>query len=188
MRAFIAIPLPAECRVLLEQLQRDLKTYGADVRWTAITSIHLTLKFLGEVDPKIIPPLSEALHHAMGSQQTLALRLHGLGCFPNFRNPRIVWCGIEGKTAQLTQLQHQVELVCEGFGFEREKRPFTPHLTMGRIQGKTNLQPLLDYIKIGSDLEALFHADQFHVYKSILKPQGAEYSVLSTIAMQSQES
>jgi RNA 2',3'-cyclic 3'-phosphodiesterase len=188
MRTFIAIPLPAECRAMLEQLQRKLQAFRADVRWVSVRSIHLTLKFLGEVDPKMIPQLAEALKNAVTSQQTIALRLHGLGSFPNLRNPRVLWCGIDGETTQLAQLQHQIELACESFGFAAEERSFAPHLTLGRVQGKSNLQPLLDYIKMGSDLEARFHADCFHIYKSTLKPQGAEYSVLSTILINSNKS
>jgi RNA 2',3'-cyclic 3'-phosphodiesterase len=181
MRTFIAIPLPAECRTMLEQLQETLQTFQADVRWVSVASIHLTLKFLGEVEPKIILQLAEDLKNSLKSQQAIALRLRGLGSFPNPRNPRVLWCGIDGETTQLAQLQHQVEHVCESLGFAPEERSFAPHLTLGRIQGKRNLQPLLDYIKMGSDLEARFHADCFHIYKSVLRPQGAEYSVLSTI-------
>jgi 2'-5' RNA ligase len=183
MRTFIAIPLTTECQTMLEQLQRMLTTFRADVRWVRVQSIHLTLKFLGESDPKMIPQLAEALKNAVQPQQAIALRLHGLGSFPNQRNPRVLWCGIDGEMTQLAQLQHQVEYVCEAFGFASEGRPFAPHLTLGRVTGKRNLQPLLDYIKMGSDLEACFHADCFHLYKSTLRPQGAEYSVLSTIAI-----
>ncbi len=185
MRTFIAIPLPAECRTMLEQLQRTLQKFQAEVRWVSVASIHLTLKFLGEVEPKMIPQLTEALKDSMKSRQAITLRLHGLGSFPNPRNPRVLWCGIDGETTELARLQHQVEYACESLGFPPEERSFAPHLTLGRVQGKRNLQPLLDYIKIGSDSEARFHADCFHIYKSILKPQGAEYSVLSTISINS---
>jgi RNA 2',3'-cyclic 3'-phosphodiesterase len=188
MRTFIAIPLPAECRTMLEQLQRTLKTFQADVRWVPAPSIHLTLRFLGEIDPKMIPQITEALHNSPKSSQAIALRLHGLGSFPALRNPRVLWCGIDGEILQLAQLQHQVDHVCESFGFPPEGRPFVPHLTLGRVNGKRNLQPLLDYIKMGTDLEARFHADCFHIYKSILRPQGAEYSVLSTIPVISYKS
>lgn len=185
MRTFIAIPLPVECRTMLEQLQRTLRSFQADVRWVSTASIHLTLKFLGEVDPRKISPLTEALKNSVKSEQPIALRLHGLGTFPNLRNPRVFWCGIDGDTTELAQLRNQVEDACESVGFPREERSFAPHLTLGRVTDKRNLQPLLDYIKMGSDLEARFHADCFHIYKSILKPQGAEYSILSTIHIKS---
>lgn len=81
MRTFIAIPLPKECQIMLDQLQQSLRAYKADVRWVAIPSIHLTLKFLGEVDPEIIPKLNELLQDNVKSQDSFDLRLHGLGCF-----------------------------------------------------------------------------------------------------------
>jgi 2'-5' RNA ligase len=183
MRTFIAIPLPTECRMMLDQLQQGLRAYKAEVRWTAIPSIHLTLKFLGEVDPGIIPKLSELLEGTSKSERPFRLRLHGLGCFPNLRNPRVIWCGISGETENLARLQQRVETVCAELGFAPEDRAFRPHLTLGRVNGKRNLQPLLDYIKIGSDLECSFQTNSFNIYRSILKPQGAEYSVLKSIVL-----
>ena len=80
-------------------------------------------------------------------------------------------------------LQKEVEAVCETSGFPPENRAFQPHLTLGRVKGKRNLQPLVDCIKLGSALERSFKADHFNIYRSILKPQGAVYTVLQTIAL-----
>jgi len=183
MRTFIAIPLPKECQLMLGRLQQSLRTHRAEVRWMGIPSIHLTLKFLGEVDPEIIPKLSELLEDASHSERPFEVRLHGLGCFPNLRNPRVIWCGIIGETESLIRLQQKTDRACAELGFAPEDRPFHPHLTLGRVNGKRNLQPLLDYIKIGSDLECRFQADHFNIYKSILRPQGAEYTALKAIVL-----
>jgi RNA 2',3'-cyclic 3'-phosphodiesterase len=183
MRTFIAIPLPDECRTMLDKMQLDLRSCGADVRWAAIPSMHLTLKFLGEADPEIIPKLEDSLASIARLQRSFALRLRGLGCFPNQKNPRVIWCGIEGEIENLIRLQQHVETACFQFGFARENRDFHPHLTLGRVGGKRNLQALLDCIKMGSDLESGFKPDHFNIYRSILKPQGAVYSVLKTITL-----
>jgi RNA 2',3'-cyclic 3'-phosphodiesterase len=183
MRTFVAIPLPDECRTLLDRMQQKLRSYDADVRWVAVPSIHLTLKFLGEVDPNIIPKLSEALENDTRSQRRFSLRLHGMGCFPHQKNPRVIWYGIDGETENLSQLQQQVETTCARFGFDPENRDFHPHLTLGRVNGKRNLPPLIECIKMGTDWESSFAADRFNIYKSILKPQGAVYSILKTIAL-----
>jgi 2'-5' RNA ligase len=183
MRTFIAIPLPQECRLMLDELQQRLRSFRADVRWVAVPSIHLTMKFLGEVDPAIIPSLTESLERAIRSRNPFVLKLRGLGCFPHLRNPRVIWCGVEGDTEALTQLQQQVEEACEAYGFPPENRAFHPHLTLGRVNGKSNLQPLLDCIKIGSDLEKSFTTDCVNIYKSTLKPQGAIYTVLKTVIL-----
>ncbi len=183
MRTFIAIPLPNECLTLLASMQQSLRSCRADVRWAAIASIHLTLKFLGEVDPSIITQLGESIENRTRSEQPIKLRLRDLGCFPNAKNPRVIWCGVSGETDSLLRLQQSVEGACSGLGFAPEDRPFHPHLTLGRVNGKRNLQALMDYIKIGSDLECSFQARHFNIYKSVLKPQGAEYSVLKSIAL-----
>jgi RNA 2',3'-cyclic 3'-phosphodiesterase len=183
LRTFIAIPLPKECQSMLDHMQQDLRKYSADVRWVSISSIHLTLKFLGEVEPALIQNLSESLEKVSVSEQNFSIRLYGLGCFPNQRSPRVIWCGVDGDTEGLSRLQRKVEDICQEFGFAPENRPFHPHLTLGRVTGKRNLQPLLDCIKIGSEQQCSFDVDSYNVYKSTLKPQGAVYSVLKTITL-----
>ena len=180
MRTFIAIPLPQACREILEKMQRPMRSLGADVRWTSIASIHLTLKFLGEIDQAVLPELAAALRAIPGAPLELSVR--GLGAFPDLRNPRVVWCGVQGDIQRLGTLQYEVESACEILGFEREKRAFHPHLTLGRVNGKRNLQPLLDYIRIGTELESSFAAENVNIYKSVLTPRGAVYTILESVA------
>jgi RNA 2',3'-cyclic 3'-phosphodiesterase len=181
VRTFVAIPLSDQCREMLRRVQQNLRASEADMRWVAISSIHLTLKFLGEIDPAVVPSLFEAFCEISKSGHALRLRIHGLGSFPNQTNPRVVWCAISGDTDELSKLQKEVENVCAKFGFPVEQRPFSPHLTLGRVKGKRKLQALLDCIKIGSDLECELVADHFNIYRSTLKPQGAVYTILDTI-------
>jgi RNA 2',3'-cyclic 3'-phosphodiesterase len=183
MRTFIAIPLPEKCREMLDNLQRRLRSTEADVRWTTISSIHLTLKFLGETEPAIIPQIAQSLRNSSKSDSPMKLQVNGLGCFPNQRNPRIVWCAVNGDTDRLSRLQMEVENACAEYGFPSEDRPFSPHLTLGRVKSKRNLQLLVDYIKIGTNLECEFTADHFNLYESVLKPQGAVYTILETIPL-----
>lgn len=183
MRTFIAIPIPKECQTLLHEMQMSLRVCGAQVRWVAVPSIHLTLKFLGDVDAEVIASLSETLLESTRSERPFELSLQGLGCFPNPKNPRVVWCGLGGETAGLLRLQQRVESACTVLGFGPEDRPFHPHLTLGRVQGKRNLEPLMRQIAAGSGNACAFHTDRFHIYKSSLKPQGAEYTVLNTIVL-----
>jgi RNA 2',3'-cyclic 3'-phosphodiesterase len=183
MRTFIAVPLPQSCREMLEKLQQDIRPLGADLRLVATASIHLTLKFLGEIDPKVLPNLVETLTASVKSEPVLSLCLRGLGGFPDLRNPRVIWCGVEGDTEELARLQEKVENACCDIGFEREERPFHPHLTLARVNSKRNLQGLLDYIKIGSGLEREFSAGHINIYRSTLTPRGAIYDIMATIAL-----
>lgn len=188
MRTFIAIPIPEECRSMLDQLQQILRKSAADVRWVAVPSIHLTLKFLGEVAPGLVPELARLLHQVSKLHGSISLRLFGLGCFPAHKNPRVVWCGVDGNTDKLRRLQMSVESACAELGFSPEERAFSPHLTLGRVKGKRNLQRLIDCIKIGSGLECTFDVDHFNVYRSQLTPEGAVHSVLEKIALANEDS
>jgi 2'-5' RNA ligase len=185
MRTFIAIPLTAECISMLEKAQEKLRSFNSDVRWVSVSSIHLTLKFLGEIDPETLPEMTELLQKESGDEHEFGLELDGLGGFPNLRNPRVLWCGIDGDVERLMSLQKKVEAACERLGFLPENREFHPHLTLGRVQGKRNLQPLLDYIRIAAGLQCSFTATEFHIYRSVLSPRGARYSVLETVRLSS---
>ena len=183
MRTFVAVPLSQQCLELLAGMQGKMRPLGADVRWVAIPSIHLTLKFLGEIDPAQVPILVESLKKCSAGELPFKLRLHGLGGFPNLHRPRVIWCGVEGDADRLIALQEKVERACADLGFPPESRPFHPHLTLGRVQGKRNLQQLLDYTKIAPDFEQGFDADRYHLYKSVLTPHGAIYTILDTIEL-----
>lgn len=181
MRTFIAVPLSDQSRAMLETMQFQLRSAKPDVTWTAVSSIHITLKFLGEVNPAVLPGLIEALEAASTSEASFAVKLQGLGTFPNIHNPRVVWCGVRDPSGNLERLQQKVDAACTRHGFPPEERPFHPHLTLGRVRGKRNLQPLLDCIKIGMDLECDSPIDHYNVYKSTLTADGAIHGVLKQI-------
>lgn len=183
MRTFIAIPIPEECLQALERVQKELQSYDADVRWTSVRSIHLTLKFLGEADPGLPPELAKSLRAALEQEQPFNLCLAELGSFPDSGNPRVLWCGVGGEQEALLHLQRTVEATCGHHGFPAEERSFNPHLTLGRVKGRRNLRPLMEKIGTVKALECSFRADHFNIYKSVLKPQGAVYTVLETIAL-----
>jgi 2'-5' RNA ligase len=95
--------------------------------------------------------------------------------------PRVIWCGLGGDLEILSALQAEVEAACVKTGFPSEDRPFKAHLTLGRVQGRTNLQPLVDYIRIAASLRCEFAVERYHIYKSTLTPKGAIYEILETI-------
>jgi len=183
VRTFVALPIPQESQKALDEAQEPLRATGADVRWTCAASIHLTLKFLGEIDPEMLPGITGALRESVQAHRPFTLCLRGLGAFPDLRSPRIVWCGIEGETHKLETLQKDVENVCGRFGFPPEERAFHPHLTLGRVRGKRNLHRLVECIKITSVRETSFEVNGINVYKSTLKPDGAVYDVLERLPL-----
>lgn len=140
MRAFVAIALPETTQRVLATLQqrlarqlRDRRLDGA-IRWTAVANLHLTLRFLGEIDDTQRQQLAPHLAAIGARHQTFDASVGGLGCFPNCRRPSVVWCGLQDTTQTLYALQAEVEAAAQAVGLPAEEKRFTPHLTIGRAQ------------------------------------------------------
>lgn len=134
IRCFIAIELPDELKREIKRIQTKLKSDGqAGVKWVDPDGIHLTLKFLGEVDADWIDEITEAIKSAAVGIPPFRLEVKGLGVFPNLNRVRVVWVGLEGELDKLTQLVRQIETYVSPLGFPTEAREFTPHLTLARV-------------------------------------------------------
>jgi 2'-5' RNA ligase len=179
IRSFIAIDFPEETRKALEDIQKELKRCGAGVRWVKPSSIHLTLKFLGNIHPAQVEDIALAVAQEIRDQHPITLRAAGLGAFPSRRKPRVIWIGMEGEVQRLNGIQARVENALEPLGFVREKRGFRPHLTIGRVKDRRRLQPLVDAMA-ALDVPEFnsFDADEIILYKSDLRPTGAIYTKL----------
>ena len=179
IRSFIAIDFPEETRKALEDIQRELKLCRAGVRWVKPSSIHLTLKFLGNIPAAQVENIALALAQEVRDGAPITLGAAGLGAFPSRRKPRVIWIGMEGEVQRLTRIQARVENALEPLGFVREKRPFQPHLTIGRVKDRRRLQALIDAMAT-LDMEPFnsFDADEIILYKSDLRPTGAIYTKL----------
>ncbi len=179
IRSFIAIDFPEETRKALEDIQKELKQCGAGVRWVRPSSIHLTLKFLGNIHPTQVEDIALAVAQEVRDEPPITLRAAGLGAFPSQRNPRVIWIGMEGEVQRLTRIQARVENALEPLGFVREKRPFRPHLTIGRVKDRRRLQSLIDAMAT-LDMPQFdsFDVTEIILYKSDLRPTGAIYTKL----------
>lgn len=182
MRLFIAIEIPDDIKNEMADVQRRLKGSGVEASWTRAGGIHLTLKFLGEVPevkiPEIIRTLSDTLRGTAGFQ----LEVARVGTFPNPRNARVVWIGVSGEVGQLTKLQVAVEGSIVGLGFEREDRPFTPHLTLGRIKSLGPRDTWLKSLDSVKDVRfPAFPVKAVSLMKSELKSTGAVYTEMGRV-------
>ena len=177
IRSFVAIEIPEDVRQRLRELLRGLKSTGADVKWVRPEGIHLTLKFLGDVDREAVEILSLSLGPVVEKFAPFELKAQGIGGFPSFRNPRVVWAGLIETGGVLSALQRQIETTTAGLGFPSEERPFKPHLTLGRVrssEGKSALTRTLE-AKATLDLGA-FRAERVILFRSDLRPEGAVYT------------
>lgn len=135
VRCFVAIELPQSVQECLGDIQRELRTGPRNiVKWVNPTQIHITLKFLGHVDASMLTAIEAGLAEVGRAARPFDLGIARLGAFPNPRRPRVVWVGIEQGGEELKSLQGAVEDALPGLGFAREQRPFSPHLTLGRVR------------------------------------------------------
>lgn len=179
LRVFIAIDLPESVKEFLRTTSRELQKYGADVKWVRPESIHLTLKFLGEIPADLVPRLERELRPVFGTQAPTELSIRGLGGFPGLSRPRVVWAGLVDAAGSLRPLVAALDRVLEPLGFAPERRPFSPHLTLGRVRSNTGISALTDGMRRHVDVTGpSFTADHATLFRSDLKPTGAEYTAL----------
>ncbi len=186
MRCFVAVNFPEEIREKVGKFASSLSSgaVGRVVRWVRPENIHLTLKFLGPVDRKALPELWSALETALAGHAPFGLTVKGAGVFPPRGRPRAAWVGRAGETAALAALQSAVEFAFEPLGFPREKRPFTPHLTVGRVRDPRRLTPLASEIAAAGEREwGKCVVERVHFVRSELFPTGPRYSILKEVRL-----
>ena len=184
IRSFIAIDLPDATRQGLAAVQEQLRQSRGGVRWVKPSSIHLTLKFLGNIQAAQVEDIALAVAQEIRDQPPITLGAAGLGAFPSRRKPRVIWIGMEGEVQRLTRIQSRVENALEPLSFVREKRPFRPHLTIGRVKDRRRLQSLIDAmaeLKI-PEFDS-FDVTEIILYKSDLRPTGAIYTKLHRMSL-----
>lgn len=180
MRTFIAIDLNPEIKKTLFLLIDELDKGSRNIRWIRQEGMHLTLKFLGELGRERVPEIEDVLKRISKNYEPFILKFKGTGSFPpGKKNPRVLWVGIEvGET--LIAFQSQLEGELEKLGFPRERRKFHPHLTLGRVKSFFNLRETLSLLEKYRERNfGEMKAEKITFFQSILKPTGAEYSVLS---------
>lgn len=198
IRTFIAIELEeAQHRALRDvqtRLKRELataKTAGSsaarDVRWVAPDNIHLTLKFLGDVDAAIMPSLQQAIADACAGIAPFSLNIAGAGAFPNTRRPNVIWVGVGGEVDRATELAQRIDEACAALSFACEERPFSPHLTLGRVKrdARPSDRQFIGEMIANAQVDHLGELPVEHVsmMKSELHPSGSVYTRLAEIRL-----
>jgi 2'-5' RNA ligase len=184
IRVFVAVELSSEVREKISALQQQLNTTLPPMNWVRPESIHLTLKFLGSVEPSRISQLLSVLEPIGKRQNKFSVDVQDLGVFPHVKHPRIFWVGVTGKTHALQELVLEIEAVLEPLGFPLEDKPYHPHLTLARMTRENAI--------VGSALvkNRIFHSDQqlgtlpidrFLLFQSDLDSFGATYTPLGSV-------
>jgi len=176
MRSFIAISLPPPIQTYLTQLQDELKAAGADVKWVEPANIHLTLKFLGEINEQILGKVNTAMRETCAGMKPFALSLASLGAFPSTNSPRVIWIGIQEGKDEATAVADRLEKKLVPLGMIAD-HPFAAHITLGRVRTGKNRKELAQKLQqpLPGETPVSFLVDRITLYESKLSPHGPTY-------------
>jgi len=188
IRAFIAIELPDPVRESLSSLITSLRPREHPcVKWVDPQGIHLTLKFLGNIAPDLVPRIIGAIAPAAQGTSPLKLQIGGLGVFPNLPRPRVIWVAVTGEVDPLIALQRDIDQALLPLGFAIEKRPFSPHLTLGRLRERASPGERSSIGKLITATESEggppMEVNQISLMRSTLTPSGAIYNRIASIEL-----
>jgi 2'-5' RNA ligase len=184
VRCFVALALDAPARAAAEAATAELRQeLGAAVRWTPVDTLHLTLRFLGDVAPAAVAALGGELARRAARAAPVDLELTGAGAFPPRGRPHVLWLGIT-PTPALAALHAAVEDACAGVGLGRERRPYHPHLTVARPRnGAAVPVPALARALARVGFVATCRVASLHLMRSELAPSGARHTPLGVYAL-----
>jgi len=183
IRAFIAIDLPDEVRIAIDDAQARLKQVhvGVKISWTKVENLHLTLQFLGSVEEASVEKIKSALQSVVVRHQPFEATVRGAGAFPDDHRPRVIWIGCDDTEGRLKALAGAVQASLRPLGFEPEQHEFTAHLTLGRIRAPrpdVALTRALDSLK--NMAFGAWRVEAIHLFESQLRPEGSRYKKLSS--------
>ena len=186
VRAFVAVDISQAARDALAEVTHRLRERGVSgVRWARPEAVHLTLKFLGDIDPTLVDGILGALERACRGTGPLRLVLSEVGAFPSLANPRVLWVGLNGDLESLGELQRRIgQEVSVAGGFPMEERPFSPHLTLGRLRDNVSREERHRAgeaaTEAGLDADISWQVEAVNLMRSTLTPSGAVYDVLGS--------
>ncbi|MDH3961339.1 MAG: RNA 2',3'-cyclic phosphodiesterase, partial [Desulfuromonadales bacterium] len=179
VRAFLAIPLPWQLQESIRVIQTELQASIAAARWTRPENLHLTLHFFAKIEQETLEKLKVSVLSVMGCQRSFQVEVNGLGAFPNLHRPRVIWLGLEPR-GQLEQLHRATERCLRQAGLTTDSRPYSPHLTIGRLRGG-KLDLTKRFISMQEKTIEPLNVDRLILYESRLRPEGAQHIPLLTV-------
>lgn len=181
IRSFIAVELPPRVKSGLLEARNIFDALDRHVRWVRPEGMHLTLKFLGNIEPKQVDPVSARIEEAVNEMGPFQVTVQGAGVFPNLRNPRVLWVGLTEGQEYLSTIYKNLQKGLKREGFKPESRPYRPHLTLGRFRDGRKAGGILDegLLESAAHLKESFTVDRINLIRSQLNPSGAVYTLLS---------
>lgn len=181
-RTFICLDLPEGLRIQAETLQRKLAGLGDRIRWVNPRNLHLTLRFLGEISRVQVETVCLAVRCAASQVDAFPIHLSGTGCFPSPRRPKAFWIGVSD-ASNLIRLFETIDQELVSAGFPREVRPFSPHLTLGRVRVDRSIPRLGEALGTVEFDAPPFLVGEVVVMKSDLSRSGAVYTPIARLSL-----
>ena len=180
-RGFIAIDIPVSQRII--ELSNQIKNSGADVKLVELENIHITLKFLGDTEEQYIDKIEETIKKSVEGIESFEIKLTGAGIFPNTNYIKVMWIGIKDN-GELSKISNNINEKLTGLGFEKEKRGFSPHLTIARVKSARNKEKLIEIVEKYREVEfTTVKVDSIELKKSELTPKGPIYTTLREVKL-----
>lgn len=183
IRSFIAFETPDHVRRIVREIQQQLQQAKADVRWETEEKFHVTIKFLGDVNENKLPQIISQIEETVTKYPIYNVKYEKLGFFPNKHSPRVIWIGCTNPDTTLISIKEELEENLINYGFESEKRKFTPHITLGRIKSLKNINNLISTSEKINFEPMTAYITHITVMRSVLEPQGSQYSILKKIPL-----
>ena len=190
LRLFLAIDIPPRAREIITTVQNRFKTLGFKISLVRPGNIHLTLKFLGDTPLEQVANIKKSVSEAVDSISVFKVALDGVGVFPNFKKPRVLWIGLKDPHKHLKVLQENIDSKMMQLGFPREEKKFDPHLTLARIkhaQGKIKerFEGLKQEVESVPPIDSeFFQVDSVRLIQSELTPKGSIYTILEKFPLE----
>lgn len=184
VRSFLAVELPEAILNRIGEVQKELKSSSADVRWVIPGNIHLTLKFFGNIEAPEIGSIVKSIEEPVRTTAPISITVRGVGAFPGLKNPRVIWVGLHDEREAFVSFQKRLESELGRIGFPPEDRPFHPHLTLGRMRSNRGKDELVGRMERYREEEfGNFQVDKVVLFKSDLKPTGPIYTRLREVKL-----
>ncbi len=183
-RCFVAVPVGPPAISVLGRLLARLSAEVPGVKWTRPEQLHISVKFLGELDNRDLLTVCEELAKICAPLEPTSASLSGLGTFPKNKPPKVVWVGLDLGRELLEQLYQQLDQAFIAMGIPQEGRAYTPHLTLGRVARDTDLQLLERTMQsIEPEVQTLFDIEEVVIYASLREKSGVVYEPIETIVL-----
>jgi 2'-5' RNA ligase len=188
LRTFIAVDFPIEIKEKIIEITAyfQSKLPPAQIKWVEPDHMHLTLKFMGETPHDKLVQIKQSIHQVISVFPSFEIEIKALGMYPNNQRPRVIWLGINAEN-HLILLHNQLDQALKGEGIKSDRRPFSPHLTIGRVRRNADQESIIQIGKILSQFKIAslgsIKIDEILYYQSVLTPQGPIYTILQSTSL-----